>query len=144
VESRWAAAAIRVGLDEMRRRMTRSDERLVLLDEPERGLHRSAEIRIGDFIAKLQKTGSRVLVASHSPALLNDARLARVHVQRDDITGKSRLNPLWLPVSGDKVFRRFAAEQLGLTTADILQLIRVFVIVEGQHDRAVIANLLHR
>lgn len=142
VESRWAAAAIRVGLDEMRRRMTRSDERLFLLDEPERGLHRSAEIRVGDFIAKLQKTGSRVLVASHSPALLNDARLARVHVQRDDITGKSRLNPLRLPVSGDIVFRRFAAEQLGLTTADVLQLIRVFVFVEGQHDRAVIGNLL--
>ena len=135
-ERRWSTLAISVAISEENQRPS-----VVFLDEPERGLHRSAERRLPETLCALQSSGATVLVATHSPALLTDPRLATHHAQRDLRTAFTRLREV-TTFGKTELDRELLADSLGISIADMYQLIRVFVCVEGEHDVAVLENLL--
>lgn len=135
-ERMWAVTAISIAVHEKAGRYV-----VLLLDEPERGLHRSSEAQLPDVLHALSRSGLAVIVASHSPALLNDPRLAVRHVRRDVINLRSQLSSE-IPSASTDSDRALLIESLGITPADLYQMTRVFVCVEGEHDRAALETLL--
>lgn len=137
-EQRWSALAVDIAIA-----MEDGPDRpiVILLDEPERGLHRAAELHMVEGLKKLSTSlaGAAIIVATHSPAFLADPTMKRVHVRRSGsgLATTSEL-PIELAVSPE---RDLAMEQLGLTRNDLLQLARVFVVVEGAHDEAVLREI---
>lgn len=109
---------------------------LTILDEPERALHPTAVDRIRSAATDLD---SVVLVASHSPAFLDDPDAQLIHI-RSTRSGLVRLSPatLW---AGDEIGLDHVAYDLGIRRSDLLALTRVFVLVEGPHDEAVLGHL---
>lgn len=128
-EQRWASMAIRLA--------TPSSDlptKLIVIDEPERGLHRRAERTLANALQQLSITENiTCVVATHSPAFLG-------------LNG-ARLHHLWKSPNGTSVLESLPsdieswANELGLEKADLLQLCRLFLIVEGEHD-ALIMNTL--
>lgn len=136
-ELRWALASLQwalAGLDESR-------PQIFFIDEPERGLHRMRERELPQMLNSLRGSSKNlmVLAASHAPAFLDvrvDAALQHVSrlrglptVLRDVDLGASSLTSE-------------TATNLGLTPSDLLQLTRVFVLVEGVHDEIVLDELI--
>lgn len=118
------------------------EPRVLVCDEPERGLHRRAEQHLSSALHQAAlAVGAPVIVATHSPALLNDPRVTVVHVSRDVSTGRAMTSTL-TPSTRSALDRELLAAELGLTPADLLQMTRVFVLVEGPHDRIVVEHLL--
>jgi energy-coupling factor transporter ATP-binding protein EcfA2 len=114
---------------------------ILLCDEPEQGLHRRAEHHLAAGLDQLaQKLEAPVLVATHSPALLNDLRTNILHVQQDPAAGTTA-KPLTRSTRPN-LERDWYATELGITPADLLQMCRVIVCVEGEHDRIVVERLL--
>jgi energy-coupling factor transporter ATP-binding protein EcfA2 len=130
-EQRWASMAICLATPS-------SDlpNKLIVIDEPERGLHRRAERTLANALHHLSITENiTCVVATHSPAFLG-------------ING-ARLNHLWKSPSGSSVLESLPsdiepwANELGLEKADLLQLCRLFLIVEGEHDALVLNTLFN-
>lgn len=114
---------------------------VLLVDEPELGLHRSAVSAVGELLSLFSRNGAAFAV-THSPQLLNARGVEALHLQFDRATGRSQLHvPQLADIHSDKTMS-LLAEELGLTRADLYQLVRVFVCVEGQHDLAVLSKLL--
>jgi hypothetical protein len=110
--------------------------RVYLIDEPERHLHPVAQREAAAWIAELaQLPGApSVVVATHSPAFLNlSSQVAQyIGVVRDDGLTQTRvLNVGQL----DRL-----AKRLGLARADLIQLVRAVLIVEGKHDKMVVEH----
>lgn len=132
-EQRWALTALQwaiSGLDPSRPQM-------FLMDEPERGLHRMRERELPRMLKNIcgRSNQMMVLTASHAPSFLDvRARADLHHVSR--LLG--RATSLRSVDLGTSLFTSQPAEVLGLSSADLLQLTRVFVLVEGVHDEKVL------
>lgn len=138
-ELRWALTALQwatSGLDTSR-------PQVFLIDEPERGLHRAREQELPHMLNKLCRKSPNlmVLAASHAPSFLDVRHGARLqHVTR--LRGfPTATRPIDL---GSSALIASSAEELGLTPGDLLQLTRVFVLVEGVHDEIVLEAALGR
>lgn len=107
--------------------------RLILLDEPESALHRSAESHMAQYLSALATTGAvSLLVATHSPELLDLGHARLFEVTR--IGGRRqvrRLPPL----------ARESLETLGLLPSDLLRRQRGIILVDGLHDQLVLESL---
>lgn len=131
-QQRWAAASIRQTLDHP------STPTHLILDEPEHALHATATKHLAQGLAELaDSSGLLVLVASHAPGMLSYPGASLLHVHRDQF-GEVQLSRL-SPSETSRMSE--AADGLGLTTSDLLQLTRVFLYVEGEHDKAVLNEL---
>ncbi|MGW6174102.1 hypothetical protein ACWF5H_11470 [Arthrobacter sp. NPDC055138] len=136
-ELRWAKTALQwaiTGQDTSR-------PQIFLIDEPERGLHRARERELPRAMNSLCRASQNlsVLAASHAPAFL-DVRVGAIlhHVSRlreyptvlhsVDLSSQASLSQ--------------SAHSLGLAPSDLLQLTRVFVLVEGIHDEIVLDTLI--
>lgn len=136
-ELRWALAALQwaiSGLDTSR-------PQVFLIDEPERGLHRLREQELPRMLRNLcsRSENLMVLAASHAPSFL-DIRVGTNlrHVSR--LQGyPTVLQSIDL---GSSSLMSQSAESLGLAPSDLLQLTRVFVLVEGAHDEIVLKAAL--
>ncbi|HVE26546.1 MAG TPA: hypothetical protein VNC22_14130 [Sporichthya sp.] len=112
-----------------------------LCDEPEAGLHRRAESALPDALVKIAgESGLRMAVATHSPAMLDPARVSLMHVTRL-ASGAATARAMDFALR-EELDRDHMREDLGLTPADLLQMVRCFVIVEGKHDEEVLGHLL--
>jgi predicted ATPase len=112
-----------------------------LCDEPESGLHRRAEAELPDALARIAaESGVRIAVATHSPALLDPARAVLVHITRLG-SGAAVARPMDVALRAE-LERETMSEDLGLTPADLLQMVRCIIIVEGKHDEVVLGGLL--
>ncbi|HEX3827197.1 MAG TPA: AAA family ATPase [Sporichthyaceae bacterium] len=112
-----------------------------LCDEPEAGLHRRAEAELPDALVRIAaESGVRIAVATHSPALLDPSRVVLVHVTRLS-SGAAAARPMDMALR-EELDRESMSEDLGLTPADLLQMVRCIVIVEGKHDEVVLGGLL--
>ena len=108
---------------------------LLIMDEPERGLHRLAELHLRSGLVQLAKDipGLVVCVATHSPLFLRPDIASLHHVQRTS--------------DGGVVVNRLTsanvnnARGLGISTTDLLQLTRTVILVEGAHDEWVLNDL---
>lgn len=136
-ELRWALASLQwalSGLDDSR-------PQIFIIDEPERGLHRMREKELPQMLKALggNSTNLMVLAASHAPAFL-DVRVDAVlhHVSR--LRGYSTV--LRNVDLGTTSLTSETATNLGLAPSDLLQLTRVFMLVEGVHDEIVLNELI--
>lgn len=105
---------------------------IVVLEEPEAGLHPGAQRRIATSLARFRdKHGLQVIITTHSPILINAHPDGVLLVSRDDDVASrpTRVRP------PDDL--RQVAELLGATPADVL-LARTFLVVEGDTERAVL------
>jgi ABC-type transport system involved in cytochrome c biogenesis ATPase subunit len=134
-ERRWAAAGIALAL----RAQKPDNASIILCDEPEAGLHRRAEARLPIALARLAAdTASAVLAATHAPSMLDARHVQPIHLARN-ADGHAEAAVMTLRV------RQHIPElldRLGISAADLLQWARVLVLLEGEHDRAVIDGLL--
>lgn len=129
---RWAQFAISLALE--LRGGVREHARLVIIDEPERGLHRLAERRLAEGLARLSEDlGLTFLVATHSPAFLRLQHAQRLHLRRDE--------------EGHLVAERFDGRLadpslLGLSLADRAHFLEAFVLVADERDAAALEGFL--
>lgn len=105
---------------------------ILVLDEPERGLHRLAERHLLEGLRELTDLYPDlvIIVASHSPSFLRPD-IARLHHVERDSEGSVRIQSL-PNIDLNEI------EQLGLSASDLLQLTRVVVLVEGAHEEWVL------
>lgn len=129
-QNRWINFAIEVA--------SISDDcpmRLVCLDEPEAGLHRRAERYLARGLANVVHSNNlTALIATHSPEFLGLEGVQLNHVHRN-AQGHTVIETL----TSDLTSR---LDVLGLDKSDLLQLCRLVLVVEGQHDLIVLQRLL--
>ncbi len=133
-QRKWTLWSIRLALQTLREQSNLpSSDTLLLIDEPEAALHRSAEAHMASYLADLTADGStRLLVATHSPELL-DLPAARVfEVTRS--RGLRKVSSLSPPTRDNMT-------SLGLNPSDLLRRQRGFVLVEGEHDELLLKTL---
>lgn len=117
---------------------------ILLMDEPERGLHRSAEERVMLWLAEQCEAADNVWLwaASHSPHLLHHSSIQPVAVAGPD------LNRIDEPVGDEAVLRLLQRhdkedlEALGMSPTDLLASRRAIILVEGTHDEIVLEHLI--
>lgn len=111
--------------------------RVLLVDEPELALHPVAVDHLADglrmHLRSLQPEAS-VIATTHSPGLLSIADRP-LHFARDS-DGASSIMSMRATTDLD-----LAVEELGIRRSDLLQRYRVFLVVEGAHDKAVLEEL---
>lgn len=110
-------------------------EQFILLDEPEAALHRAAERNMARGLDALAANGRQVLVATHSPEVLNQPDISLIHVRRP--AGQAAQISQMAPGA-----MTHSTAELGLLPSDLLGIYRVFLLVEGTHDEIVIEALL--
>ena len=127
-ERRWAILAIMEVLGVLDRTS------ILIVDEPERGLHRAAEAVAMQGLARMtSRTGTALWAATHSPHLLSRPDVAPVKVSTDGRSPHLR--------SLDRRTRETLLD-LGLNPTDVLSSRRGFLFVEGVHDELVLETLL--
>jgi hypothetical protein len=111
---------------------------LYLVDEPEAHLHPAAVRSVADWLHQLSQQANGVIVATHERAFLEFSPEAATLVLASQEEGGARLT--W--VSGDRIqaLERIRHE-MGLSRADLLQLTRLILFVEGPHDVAVLEGM---
>jgi energy-coupling factor transporter ATP-binding protein EcfA2 len=114
---------------------------LFVFDEPERHLHPAAQREAAAFIAAIVRDGANVIVATHAPAFLNEqipnaryVRLSRGEAH-PPFHGYTKAFPLG---AGSLAAIESNLSELGLTQAELFQLTRGVLLVEGEHDRTVV------
>ncbi len=107
-------------------------EHVWLLDEPELGLHRTAEAGLGQRLRDLAiERGIRVVTATHSSAFMTAAD-ELLRVERDG----PRLCTTTVKDAGEH------AGALGLTPSDLMGWYEIFIAVEGTHDQVVLEGVI--
>jgi hypothetical protein len=108
------------------------------IDEPERGLHSSAEAYLAEGIGDLS---DYVLATSHSLKILNFGlkRGCASLVERDEV-GNFQIATS-VPAMSSKLVGALEMN-LGIEPADLVSLISAFVLVEGVHDARVLEHFL--
>jgi energy-coupling factor transporter ATP-binding protein EcfA2 len=103
----------------------------LFLDEPEAGLHRSAERQVVRLLRQIaEKQEVPVTVATHSPAFLEPTgALPRLIARTSD--GTTTIS------SGSGVLAE-TVESLGISSLERLALYRTILLVEGRHDEIVL------
>lgn len=105
---------------------------IVVIDEPERGLHRAAERHMAAGLLELARSGRvRAIIATHSPELL-DAGVGRmIHLEKNATGGIGKAS--WL---GSREVQE--AKAVGAGPSLLLEKDRGFLLVEGAHDQAIL------
>lgn len=112
----------------------RPDLAVRVFDEPEAHLHPAAQRRVADALETFAVPGScDVLMASHQPRFLGRPGWT-VHSLSSSPTGTTRLATLV-----DKQVADVAAA-LGLSAGELLVTKSGFLVVEGEHDRLILAD----
>lgn len=139
-QQKWVRFALSLYLAKSDVRMPR----VVIVDEPEQGLHRQLESRISEGLHKLTSEfpGVAIIGATHSPAFLDPRHGGSLRHMTLTGSGVTLISPL------EVGFGRFnigeEADRLGVRPSDILTMTRVAVIVEGVHDQIVLEKSLSR
>ncbi len=129
-QQRWARFAIKLSMINIQG----EKPLLIVLDEPETGLHRRAERQLAVGLAEITwKFNAKCLIATHSPVFLNDKSNNLIHVFRNE-SGNTTLGSL-SPELSERI------DDYGIDRSDLLQFCSTFVIVEGEHDRWVLDEM---
>lgn len=137
----WAMFAVYEALRRFSKDETRAT--LYVFDEPERHLHPTAQREAAAFIAAIVREGANVIVTTHAPAFLNEPipHARYVRLSRGEgvppFHGYTRAFPL---DSGRLATIERDLHELGLTRADLIQLTRGVLLVEGEHDRLILES----
>lgn len=137
-EQKWVRFALSLVLS----KSDHGKPRVLILDEPEQGLHRQLESRISMGLHRLvaEFDDVAILGATHSPAFLDPRHGANLlHVS---LTGSGKTVVSALDVGIGQMSLDEESNRLGVTPSDILAMTRVAVIVEGTHDQIVLEECL--
>lgn len=106
-----------------------------LIDEPERASHPIAlrHLRRG-LVDLARRLDCPIVICTHAAEFLGDPEVRLLHVTRSPSVMVHPMPLRWRETVGNA--------ELGLAPTDVLQTVRAFLIVEGEHDRAVIDVLL--
>ena len=106
-----------------------------IVDEPEAHLHPAAVRSVRDWLIRLAGSAATVLVATHSPALLDGASalINRILVHR---TGEGTELRLMTGALADELAA--VSDDLGITKGELLLFTRLAVFVEGPHDQIIL------
>lgn len=112
------------------RARTESESALYFIDEPDTHLHVRAQNELLDALDSIAKSGSQIIVTTHSPFIMNsvDTRQVRVFSKKDRVV-RAKDNIASETLRDDE-FRRLGIENLHLFFS------RKFVIVEGETEEA--------
>jgi hypothetical protein len=115
---------------------------IIMLDEPEQGLHRQLETRVAEGVTSLSGMFPNVAIlgATHSPAFLDPRRGATLLHLTLTGEGETLVVPLDLGVGSRYLDEE--SKRLGISVADIVSLTRVVLLVEGTHDQIVVEHFL--
>ena len=109
--------------------------RIVIIDEPERALHRRAERFLAEGLIELgERMGMTIIVATHSPEFLRDDRAIKYHVGRTSTGSVQATEFTPTMVKSDEI--------LGINREDTLLLVRTVILVEGEHDLWVLREII--
>lgn len=104
----------------------------ILLDEPERGLHRAAEAYLAEGLLALAATARvRPILATHSPSLLDAGEGQIFHITKTGQRGIGQIDEL-LPSEVDEL------KDFGLQPSSLLNRDRGYLLVEGVQDKAIL------
>lgn len=116
---------------------------IYLFDEPERHLHPLAQEQVAEWIVEQARRGSsNAVVATHAlPFLALPSEEVKYFFVKRDERALTRISPLTEDVLG--LLRQYGPEA-GFAPAQIVQLTRAWLVVEGAHDQAVLAHFYGR
>lgn len=150
-EQKWLRLAIADALYWTRREIERGEvprPALTLIDEPEAALHRSAESTMATALTKLVASDPRrvMIVATHSPELLDHPRANLIEIKRnngplsddDRSVGAKRARSIVQPL---ELKDKDSLQALGLNPSDLLRWTKVFLLVEGHHEKLIFDEL---
>lgn len=146
-EQKWLQLAIADALYWTKREVEHGEvthSAMTIIDEPEAALHRSAESHMAQALMELAINDPRriMILATHSPELLDHPRANLIEVKHNSGTlsssdymygakrPRSTVQPLELK---DKE----SLQALGLNPSDLLRWTKVFLLVEGHHERII-------
>lgn len=131
-QQRWAAVCLNLAYAEV---VERNSARALLLDEPDASLHISARRAISVRLAELTRThGIPVVASTHGVELIDRSEARLWHTSRADDRRLRRVTTSELAA--------MAPDESGLSSSDVLLMTRAWVIVEGDHDQAVLQEWL--
>ena len=136
VARKWVAEEIEPGETGLSRDLSGF---ILVVDEPEMGLHRRAEARVTKGLLSLSDfLGAKVVIATHSPVVIREllSEGADVVTMIRNESGDSRIESL----TGANLDA--LARVAGVEAADMLQLARGFLLVEGEHDVEVLRSTI--
>lgn len=107
---------------------------LLLIEEPEVGLHPAAQRRVAEAIRDLPTYGVQAVVVTHSPVFVNAAPEAGIRLVRARLSEEDPGRALWRHEVVRPTRLHEVIEEVGAKPADIL-LAKRFVVVEGPSDR---------
>lgn len=124
-ERRWAQVAIALTSET-------DDSPYLIVDEPERGLHRSAEAYLAEGLRHLtRERGVRLIAATHSPEFIDTDFGQLIHLERTEGGG----------IGHTKELSRADIEELrsvSLQPTSLLGHDRGYLLVEGEHDKQIL------
>ena len=123
-ERRWAQVAIALTAEP-------DDAPYLIVDEPERGLHRTAEAYLADGLRDLAKDDRlRLIAATHSPEFIDTDFGQLIHLARTESTRWGM--PKELVRDEVDELRSFGMQPTSLLGRD-----RGYLLVEGEHDKQI-------
>ena len=135
-QRKWAEVSIRLAL-----LGTQSAPTVLLLDEPEASLHRAAEHHlIAGLVRLAAEEQLAVIVATHSPVFLGHPAVTKLHVARS-ADGHAGVAALDAHLDEEQAGISAVSAALGIGVGDLLQMVRCFLVVEGEHDYVVFDEL---
>lgn len=108
-----------------------------IADEPERHLHPAAIRSVRDWLTQLAQTAATVLVATHSPILLDSPSELTTRVLVLPGENGTELHPLTGSPADELTD---ASDILGLTRGELLLMTRLALFVEGLHDQIILTE----
>ena len=111
---------------------------IALIDEPERALHRRGETKVFEGLKNLADI---VIAATHSPALIADSSVNLIHLAPTTDGPVSFANYIGGFSGSHGRTTSEIANELGISVTDLLCLVKVIVLVEGEHDELMINAL---
>ena len=139
-EQLWASRAIHEAIHSQARDLALGETArrimLSIVDEPEAALHRAAEAHMAATLRRRASHDLILLVATHSPELLDAPEGRVIEVKRG---GGSHSRSLVHEL--DQADRAGLAD-LGLLPSDLLRWPRVILLVEGEHDEVLLEQFL--
>lgn len=107
----------------------RQSTKWLMIDEPESGMHRTAEAELAGVLSSPEWSASNILVvATHSPEFLNLPNVNIIHIVKGSTYNLKKID-------------REKIMDLGIRPSDLLTGIKTFLLVEGEHEKIIFESM---
>jgi ABC-type molybdenum transport system ATPase subunit/photorepair protein PhrA len=107
----------------------RQSTKWLVIDEPESGMHRTAEVELAGVLSSPEWASSNILVvATHSPEFLNLPNVNVIHVVKGSTYSLTKID-------------REKFVDLGVRPSDLLAGTKIFFLVEGEHEKIIFETM---